>query len=88
MRSLMKIVTFLFLVVIAMIAVSCDQVNKLASSRQPAHQVLPSESQMSVSIFADQNGLLIAGSFPPMVPLHSRLRKQVLMPIIATSTRA
>jgi plastocyanin len=56
MRSLMKIVTFLFLVVISMVAVSCGPGNQ-ASQQTPTSPPSASASQMSVSIFTDQSGL-------------------------------
>jgi plastocyanin len=58
----MKIVTFLFLVVISMVAVSCGPGNQgnqgnQASQQTPTSPPSASASQMSVSIFTDQNGL-------------------------------
>jgi plastocyanin len=55
----MKIVTFLFLVVISMVAVSCGPGNQAnqASQQTPTSPPSASASQMSVSIFTDQSGL-------------------------------
>ena|SRR2546426_11644139 len=55
MRSLMKIVTLLFLVVISMVAVSCGPGNQ-ASQQTSTSPPSASASQMTVSIFTDQNG--------------------------------
>ena len=59
MRSQVKIVTFLFLVIISMVAVSCgpgNQVNQ-ANQQTPTSPPGASASQMTVSIFTDQSGL-------------------------------
>ena len=59
MKSLMKLATFLFLVFLSMVAVSCgpgSQANQ-TSQQTPTSPPSAATSQMNVSIFTDQNGL-------------------------------
>jgi plastocyanin len=69
MRSQMKIVTFLFLVVISMVAVSCGPGNQAnqASQQTPTSPPSASASQMTVNIFTDQSGLF--GFSPKTLPV-------------------
>src|SRR5712692_537530 len=66
MKSLMKLATFLFLVILSMVAVSCGPGNQAnqASQQTPISPPSAAVSQMNVSIFTDQNGLF---GFSPKV---------------------
>ncbi len=59
MKSLMKLATFLFLVILSMVAVSCGPGNQAnqASQQTPISPPSAAVPQMNVSIFTDQNGL-------------------------------
>jgi plastocyanin len=66
MRSLIKTVTFLFLVVVSMVAVSCGPGNQ-ASQQSPTSPSGASVSQMTVNIFTDQSGFF--GFNPKTLPV-------------------
>jgi plastocyanin len=85
MRSQMKIVTILFLVVISMVAVSCGPGNQ-TNQQVPTSPPSASASQMSVSIFTDQNGLFGFSPKTLTIPVGTTVTWKNTTPVAHTVT--
>jgi plastocyanin len=68
MKSLMNTLTFLFLVVVSMVAVACGPANQ-ANQQTPTSPPSASASQMTVNIVTDQSGLFGFSPKTLMIPV-------------------